>query len=401
MTTAHTNEQPQGTLSLEQTKENTNRKTNTLNGLVMGSETERAARLGNNPQEMEAAVTNALGPRMLLQLSGIIESNKSIVDRGLRTQLNIITKNDPIKFQKTIDDILSALTDDVYGNLKKHRYLYRDNIPKKNESQDTATYGILFGKCEEDYDFLQELIAMHPDKSEELRQLQSMINRFVQVDPRNLGMYQVARSRNSGYGTQGLKQMGKMSLFLAGTGLAVITGIMSISQKKFSAAPFLYAAVAGLVASPSLRRLLFSPQQEIQLHEINTVLNDRQFLIASQTYNIQGARWRALADQLMNSRNNKTLKQFVESLRKDTATDTEKETFVKNMTLDAAEQEQLKNMINQKKFVYFADQLMSVGTKDAKSVIGDYIERGAAKYAKEIRSVEDVLEESQQNQRNT
>jgi hypothetical protein len=175
----------------------------------------------------------------------------------------------------------------------------------------------------------------------------------------------------------------------------VLTGAISLFHKKFSLAPFLYAGVAGLIASPNLRRMLFSGKEERLLAETSDVLNSGIYKQIDAKYAVQGTGWEHVVEQLMD-RKNGDIKPFLTLLRENKgqlpAEDPRVQSFIAAIAPDdPAVRQGLGNMIAEGNFPPFARMLQSASTDESvRGTIQDYVRLGSGKYRKDTSVMENA-----------
>lgn len=94
--------------------------------------------------------------------------------------------------------------------------------------------------------------ALPPAALAGLNTLIERLNALEQADQTRLRSAQVSRQLENSMTAQGMNYMGRMSLIVGGTGLAVLSGAMMIVNKNFSPVIGLYAAIALAAAYPGM-----------------------------------------------------------------------------------------------------------------------------------------------------
>lgn len=279
--------------------------------------------------------------------------------------------------------ILEAVTTGVEtqtGDAIEHRYLRA----RETEEGPGSWYGIDFRRIEKDQKMIESILQaapdMAPDLQSDLHDLQRALGEYARVDP-SLPMDRWGLIKPNG-GTEKVLGMARVAGIIAATAAAVFTGVLALARKEGFQAPLLYAGIAGLLASPELRRSLFGSKADNLLAEIDTTVNSSAFKESVRDYNIAGTAWRSFAEDVMhNPGDTRKLINVIQRHQVTSSHSTEAiDEYVRNAMPAGKEQDQLRAMIMDGRFPTFAARLMDTKNADARDVILEYIGRGAGRF---------------------
>jgi|GEM_PF-6067038 len=353
---------------------------------------------------------------LLSKVAADAKANSAIIDgeKGMRSRLlsGMSSNRDGEKF---LEEVLTGLTTapevDV-SSPQKHPFLRSRQVTvpaaagveKKvwHYSQvkllELSTYR----------DRLKELSSSMPQFAEDFAQLDRMLLQWQQIDAQRLAIFEQKQLQRKNPTDAKIMSILGLGGFVVAAAGATVAGLMSFMGKKPPTAALIYAGIAGIIASPTLRGMIFEGKYEGAMKEINSILNNAYFLSICKSYGVQGKTWESVAETVTNQAHKPTndlLKQIA-----DTGGDPEKMKTMKieeKATQYASEmipesepdaRAALVKMIMQQHFASFAASLRSGGRKDTKLVVNDYIREGSWKYRTDLPDIETLdrtLRESQ------
>lgn len=337
---------------------------------------QEAVRLAENPDALRMRVSKRFED-VPHHVNAIAESYSRHLTPERRTALlEGVTNGDTLGDE--LEGILDAVTVPVDMNdwPLEHRYLRGKEAPEGFPSW----YGIDFRKVEADRRIVAGLRKAHPEYEADLAEIERALSEYARPDPSlpadRWGLIQ----RNAG--DQKVLGMAKYAAIIIAGFAAVTTGIIALGKREGFKAPLLYAAIAGLLAFPDMRRAIFGSKAENVLAEVDGTVNARDFKESVRTYDIAGDDWRSFADDVMHSPTE--TRQFLRDLsRHPVDSPLNKETiddYVNTAMPEGPAREQLRQMIMDKRFPVFAERLMLAKNEDARDVVLEYIGRGAGRF---------------------
>lgn len=367
-----------------------------LGNRIEQNQINKAVRLAQNPRKLEEKLDDAFSDRFLGKLRAASERQSPLLNAA-RTPMMAALEKQPQETQDRVAGMFDALTQipgpEAVRDGSAHPYL--SSQEQQSEQGDPwHFYEVNFDKIAADRALLQQLKNAHPEQAKAIAMLDSSLENFARQD-RRFALHEWQQSRKENYTDQTIGKMGKMTVFIIAASAAVITGIMALANRKFSAAPLLYAAVAGLIASPKLRRAIFQSEHQAVLEDVDNVLNNKQFIEKTKRFSIEGDAWATAAEAIMDPAHSET-NALLQLLEQHPASrdpiEADINTYVTTLSPDSTVQSALKTMIMNGEFPAFVNQIRHTSKKDAQEVILDYIRRGAGRYRKDVKTVQNTEE---------
>lgn len=372
--------------------------------IIDGKGKEAVAAVNGQPERLEEKVKNFTGRELLANLSALRDQNAGVIEgeEGLRTRLLKV----PIIDESRMEAILDALVEPLpaYGDelaRNDHRYLAYRAVKENAQDEDPLhIYEVRFGATREDQRYLEELKASQPEHAADIEEVRRMIESYMQKDRFRMQLLDYQEGRANNFTDQAIGKMGKMTgLILLAAG-AVLTSIMMIANKKFSMAPFLYAGVAGLIASPKLRKSIFGGKHETTLLEVNRALG-ATFQNLSKKYGIGGNNWASFVEDIQSKA--QYVKDFEKKYKGTVPPESEIDAFVAEaLGNNATEQEKtsLKALLRNNDLPNLTAEVNRASGKDSKEVVLDYVRLGSHKFAKDMNTLSNTTEEAERNAKN-
>jgi hypothetical protein len=379
----------------------------------------RSALEQQNPVEHAAAtaLAKAENPRLLeasareyregshSRMQDAVKQAQNIIEQGgLRTRLQ--AAQFPEVTEKELEKILDTLTEegpDTYSGKRNPKMRYAMVIG--NSKKGTLEYCPNAEAIREDQDYLQRLLKGASQAQQGvLREMIRTLEEYSRFDPRAMQEYDINTDRKNSYSRKAMRKMGKMSALIVLTALAVLSGVMSLFQRKFSAAPFLYAGLALLLVRPDLLK----GKARVAVKEANLVLQPQAnspFTALASQYGIEGNAWEEIVASLLPGVQREEAVQsflkktygklgaqekqiFADAMKNPQILENTKEPLKSDFTerlavLDtlapagSKAREGLAAMIADGKFKQFSDGLQWAQLKESQQLVAQYVREGA------------------------
>jgi hypothetical protein len=286
-------------------------------------------------------------------------------------------------------DVLQSLSPSpmLQSNAKEIMKALRSPIPPKAQSGFThryvqgrergkdSWYELRFDAIDTDLKDIERMQNAHPEARESFEALKNMLMDYGAQDRKYMAYKWQTEAKDTTTDATIMK-MGGLGVVLLALTAAVGTGIVSLMNRRFPTTALLYAAVAGLIASPSLRHKLFAGKKENALTQIDIAVNPASAKKDIVDYHMAGRHWKRLAQELMNKPaddTNALLKKLATTKNDPSSFMGDVDAYAKRkMPGDEEAQANLRQMILDKRFASFASRMAVVKDSEAKQVVEAY-----------------------------
>jgi len=350
------------------------------NGPALSMETARKT-VRSDRQERSDVLSDELG-------EGLLKPALECANASLRIREGLRGENKTVRDE--VDAILNGLSDPRpgYGEVPSptlNRYLKYKEIAKSDGTK-VSVYSIKPTVIEDDLESLKVLQRNHPELSADITAVMNSLHEYARRDQR-MGTREAYRENQNSYTSQALGHMGKTAAFVACSfaatimgGIMIINVIRKRSLKELSFAPFFYGGVALLLASKKTRDSVFGAKLSNALAPVDTALNKSGFTDMARTYGMEGKEWRKVVESSMEK--NPGRDALLKKIENKTATPADIDAHVAGITTDPGVRTTLRTMVSNGDYERLARIFSGIGEPEAKDMVGDYVEKGAWKFAK-------------------
>lgn len=319
----------------------------------------------------------------VFHVADILEKHKDEIT-GLHSTLSVAAENHP--HAQVLEEIFTGLTqapllDPTTG--ADHPFFRTEKIHK--EGMDDWVWNELdLTKLSGYRDTIRELSVTSPEFINEWNRLDDMVEMTMETAGARYLSQQWLKRNSDDYTDKATGKILQMTGFILAAAAAAITGTIAFASKKSFTAPLLYAGIAGLIASPQLRRMLFGAPNAAAVETINAVLMNKPFLRQCKKYNVQGEGWANMANDCFGPE--AEVRKFLHDVKDPELNHNDViDTFVSGYP---EIEESLRRMIADNGFEGFVDVLKGGKSEQESQVILDYIRLGSWTYAKDLEEVQ-------------
>ncbi len=319
----------------------------------------------------------------------------------LKANLPVLLKNLPDGVSEEVTTMTESFLElpdlDSTTNIR-HRYFSSRRINEKG-TDPWYSLDVNWKQVDSDEKLLEDLKKTNPKCAEELTTLQNAIEELSRQSV-DWGEHEWQRRQklHPDKLDKAVLKTGRMGLFLAASAAAILTGVMAIFNKKFSAAPFLYAGVALCLANPDLLKALFRGKARNLIENTKPILNDN-FRNLAREHGIGGSEWSQFAEDVMqkDSSTQEAVERTLAFCKQNGnniahASDTDLEVLTKKLVPGENEKKQavraeLVKIIREGTFPMLISSLRASGNKDAQNLALDYITGSPSAFEEDARAV--------------
>jgi hypothetical protein len=277
------------------------------------------------------------------------------------------------EYDRIIPIIRALKTPITKNNTGKHLYAHKDG-------------GINFDSLEKSRKEVQTFADAFPLAQAELLTVDQALD-ILRVQDIRYEVREFQNAKKDNKFDKMINDVGGKTIVFALIAVAFITGVPAIVEAvrtgkvefKRVVPPLLALAVMGFIASPQLRRQIFSSAEQNTMTDIDAVLNNPAFRQLIEQYDIRGDRWARIARTIMEkpADTKAYLAKVKANGNRSQGIEKETEKFVKSITSGPDERETLRVMIADGRFADFVHMLGGTTTADSRTVIADYIKLGS------------------------
>ena len=307
------------------------------------------------------------------------------------------------KAEGVLESIFEKIATEVPGpdgDTRKvdHPYIQKNFFKVEGLPKKIPNYGIN-SAIYKDADFINGALSK-PGLTEEQRSvlmdMGQALQTFAMNDWNRWAKEMATNARKNNYSDKVILEMGTVGVALAAASAAVLTGIMSLSSGKASAAPLLYGGIAGILAFPDARKAIFGGKHQVALDQLGNNL-DKNFRKSAASAKVEGRSGEKLLTRLMHP--DAEIDTFNEHMKlavsdpTNLPTKEEKDAFAEML---APKNENFRNILDDPDpEQYLAlTQVENITDPDAQKTVKFFGLSGAAKYNREASQKIKLLEQS-------